>query len=73
MVKSLKRWSGKITTLQVGDEKYVGEVVKFDYRPNLNSPFQPGYFFQFYEGERDRIKIKSRQVVAENGGLVLKI
>ena len=69
MVKRLKLWNGIYTTLRVGNTIYQGQVVKDEVRLS-NDRSCSMYYFKTDGGER--IRIKSRGVIAKEGGLVLK-
>ncbi|GIU68227.1 MAG: hypothetical protein KatS3mg001_077 [Candidatus Pacearchaeota archaeon] len=73
MVKSLRRYLGKEIYLKVGEERYIGRVIKDYISGNeLNGVRgRQGYFFVTNSGKK--IKINQRSVRFEDGGLVLKL
>ena len=76
MVKSLKYWRDRKTTLQEGDKFYKGTVIVedfFDISPRTGEKFdRRGYFFETNNGRY--IKISAGTVKSDgNGGLVLKL
>lgn len=70
MVKDLKRWVGRETTLTVGEKTYHGKIVTEHYF----NPLKNGnhYYFQTNNGEKT-IPINTKHVKFKNGGLELKL
>lgn len=74
MVKTLRNWKNRETTLAIGSDIYRGKIVKeYINLRNLSGWEERRISYYFSTDSGEKIPISAKRVRAENGGLVLKL
>lgn len=69
MVKDLKRWLDRKTTLTIGEKVYQGRIVTEHYF----NPLKNGNHYYFKTDNGRNILISAKHIKFKDGGLVLKL